>query len=105
MGVWGKMKTVDKSETERLRALEAQRTLQLLAEHVKVDKDFQPTESMSTKRVHVFAAGADWEFLVNGPKFYDTRAHLGGGGAIDLVMHLWKVPFRQAIVMLREAGA
>jgi hypothetical protein len=54
---------------------------------------------------HVGAGGADWEILVDGARFYDTRAGKGGGGAVDLVMHLWRVPFKQAVKMLREAGA
>lgn len=81
------------------------RTLGLLAEYVCVDPDFKPTKSHATRRVHVSAAGAEWEFLVNGPKFYDTRAGAGGGGAIDLVMYVWGVPFKTAIAMLRRAGA
>jgi hypothetical protein len=32
--------------------------------------------------------GAAWELLVTGPKWFDTRAGKGGGGGIDLVMHL-----------------
>lgn len=81
------------------------RTLALLAEHVSIDRDFKPTKSHATRRVHVSAAGAEWELLVNGPKFYDTRACAGGGGAIDLVMYLWRVPFKTAVAMLRRAGA
>ena len=37
-------------------------------------------------------------------KFYDTRAQKGGGGAVDLVIHLWRVPFKKAVTTLREAG-
>jgi hypothetical protein len=85
--------------------LDALRTLGLLAEHVCVDRDFKPTRSYATRRIHVSAAGAEWELLVNGPKFYDTRAGAGGGGAIDLVMYLWCVPFKMAVAMLRRAGA
>jgi hypothetical protein len=96
---------VDNSELTRLRGLEALRTLGLLAEYVCVDRDFKPTKSHGTSRVHVSAAGVVWEFLVNGPKFYDTRSGAGGGGAIDLVMYVWGVPFKKAVAMLRRAGA
>jgi hypothetical protein len=85
--------------------LEALHTLGLLADHVSIDRDFRPTRSHATRRVHVSAAGAEWELLLNGPKFYDTRASTGGGGAIDLVMYLWGVPFKTAVAMLRRSGA
>ena len=72
--------------------------------YVKVDQDYLPTTAKTTQRVHVNAAGKDWELLVDGPKFYDTRAKVGGGGAVDLVMHLWGLPFKKAVCMLAEAG-
>lgn len=97
------MRVVDNFDIARWRGLEALAALRLLAEHVKVDRDFKPTRAACTQRVHVSAAGADWELLVDGPKFFDTRARTGGGGAVDLVMYLWRVPFRQATAMLREA--
>ncbi len=89
----------------RWRSLDALQALRILADYVKGDMTFKPTHSSTTQRVHATAAGADWELLVDGPKFYDMRARQGGGGAIDLVMHLWKVPFRKAVRMLSEAGA
>ena len=84
--------------------MSASQVLQLLAAHVKEDRDFRPVNALSTRRVHVSAAGTEWELLIDGPKFYDTRARAGGGGAVDLVMHIWKVPFRRAVTMLRNAG-
>lgn len=105
MGVWGKMAPVDNLELERLRQLDALDVLRLLGGHVKVDRDFKPTRSVATRRVHVSVAGADWELLLNGSRFYDTHSRSGGGGAIDLAMHLWRVPFKRAIAMLQEVGA
>ena len=93
------------SDLNRWRTLDAHEALQLLADHVKEDVTFRPTHSQSTRRVHLTAAGADWELLVDGPKFYDTRAQRGGGGALDLVMHLWRVPFKKAVVRLQRVGA
>ena len=97
------MVPVDNSELQRFRGLRALEVLDRLATHVKLDGDFVPRQATSTRRVHVNAAGADWELLVDGPKFFDTRASKGGGGAIDLVMHLWRVPFKKAVAMLRDA--
>jgi len=98
------MAPVDNSELERLRGLSALPVLDRMATHVKLDRNFTPREAASTRRIHVNAAGADWELLVDGPRFYDTRARIGGGGAVDLVMHLWRVPFKKAVAMLRAAG-
>ena len=40
---------------------------------------------------------------VRGMRFFAWRAHKGGGGAIDLVMHLRGVGFKGALAWLREA--
>ena len=95
---------VARPELVRWRSLDAFQALCVLADYVKEDISFKPTHSPSTRRVHATAAGADWELLVDGPKFYDTRAQTGGGGAIDLAIHLWRVPFKKAALMLRQAG-
>ncbi|WP_255208805.1 hypothetical protein [Paraburkholderia youngii] len=50
------------------------------------------------------AGDREFELLLRGPKFYDTRAKRGGGGAIDLIMHLHRVGFIQAVNLLQEAG-
>jgi hypothetical protein len=76
-----------------------------MADHAKLDRDFVPRRAKGTQRVHISAASADWELLVDGPRFFDTRAEKGGGGAVDLVIHLWRVPFKKAVQMLRDAGA
>ena len=99
------MRSVDNSELCRLRGLAALDVLRLMAHHTKLDRDFVPRCATGTRRVHVSAAGNEWELLVDGPRFFDTRSEQGGGGAVDLVMHVWRVPFRKAVQMLRESGA
>lgn len=79
--------------------------LLVMGAYVKVDCDYVPTKSKTTQRVHVHVAGSDWELLLDGPRFYDTRAKVGGGGAIDLVMYLWQVSFQRAVKMLDKVGA
>ena len=93
------------AELARWRCLDALQALRLLADYVKEDPTYKPTHAISARRVHATAAGADWELLVDGPKFYDTRAKTGGGGAIDLVIHVWQVPFKKAVMRLRKAAA
>jgi len=106
MGVPGEgMRSVDNAELERLRRLAALDVLSLMAEHMKLDRDFTPVRAADTPRVHFTAAGSDWELLVDGASFFDTQEQAGGASAVDLVMHLRRVPFKQAVKMLREAGA
>ena len=65
------------------------------------DPDFVPEKDKRTIRLFVCTpAGASWEVLVTGSKWYDTRACKGGGGGIDLVMHLLRVDFVQAVKLL-----
>ena len=40
---------------------------------------------------------------VNGARFFDWHAHAGGGGAIDLVMHLRGASFKEAVAWLQHA--
>ena len=97
------MTPVDILELQRLRELHALEALECLGAYVKFDRDFTPMGASSTRRVHVNIGGRDLELLIDGPKFYDTRAKKGGGGAIDLVMYLWGVRFKEAFAMLQEA--
>ena len=96
---------VDNSKLDQLRSVPVFTCLKAMGAFVKVDPDYVPTRARTTQRVHVSVAGHDWELLIDGLKFYDTRAKTGGGGAVDLVMHLWGVSFKKAIRMLTEAHA
>jgi Plasmid recombination enzyme len=46
--------------------------------------------------------GQGYELNLNDNKFYDWRSLKGGGGAIDLVMHVQQCDFKHAIVWLRD---
>jgi hypothetical protein len=57
------------------------------------------------KTVRLFLSspsGSAWEILVTNLKWYDVRAGKGGGGGIDLVMHLFGVDFVPAVTLLLE---
>ena len=94
------MKPVDKSSLARWRTIDAATCLVALADFAKVDPSFAPRKDMHSTRWHANANGQDFELLCTGPKFWDTRALRGGGGAVDLAMHLFGVDFKQAIAML-----
>jgi hypothetical protein len=93
--------TVDNSELARWRALPALDVLKVLADHIKEDPDFIPLTRHNASRWHVNVAGRDYEFLCEGPKFYDTRQKRGGGGAIDLAMYVYGLDFKAAVGRLK----
>jgi len=72
-----------------------------ICEHAKRDPTYTPDKDPKTQRWHVNASGQDFELLLTGQKYWDTRARVGGGGAIDLVMHLTAANFRAAVRKLR----
>jgi hypothetical protein len=95
---------VDNSTLEHWRGLDCLVVLGELADHLKQDKTFVPRDCPQATRWHVVAASLDFELLCTGPRFFDTRAGHGGGGAIDLVMHLFRVDFIHAVALLRGKG-
>ena len=81
----------------RLRALPAESALPRLALELKVDGTYLPIKDPGSRRWQVRTARGDFEILTTGPKWYDTRARKGGGGAIDLTMHLLGFGFVAAV--------
>lgn len=97
--------TVDKSTLNRWCCLLVLTCLQALGAYLRGDRDNVSTTAKNTQPAHVGVAGYDWELFINGLKFYETRAKIGGGGVVDLVMYLWGVPFKGAVRMVIEARA
>jgi hypothetical protein len=93
---------VDNSELQRWRQLDSEDLLSLLCTHAKRDSSFEPRARPQTTRWHCNVDGTEYELLCHGPKFYDTRAKRGGGGAVDLVMHLRQLDFSPTVRLLRE---
>ena len=84
--------------------MDAAVALAALSDYCKQNSSFVPRISQLTTRWHAHVAGYDVEVLCTGPKFFDTRAKKGGGGALDLTMHLAKLDFKQAVALLRAKG-
>jgi len=76
-----------------------------LATHIKADSTFVPFKDARTQRWHVHTERGDFEILTTGSKWYDTRARRGGGGAIDLAMHLCDLSFVDAVRRLATINA
>lgn len=88
---------------ESVRVLSVNEALDRLALYWKRDPDFVPVKDKVTVRLNVSPpGGGSVELLVTGQKWYDTRAGRGGGGAIDLVMHLLRVDFVTAVKTLGD---
>lgn len=81
----------------RLRELPAEDAVKLLALHVKADPSYLPLKSNKSRRWHLRTTRGEFEILTTGLKWYDTRAQRGGGGAIDLAMHVLGLSFVDAV--------
>ena len=71
--------------------------LALLATHLKADPTYVPVKATHSRRWQVCTARGEFEILTTGPKWYDTRVRRGGGGAIDLAMHVLGLSFVDAV--------
>jgi hypothetical protein len=69
---------------------------------LKADTSFFPVKDSSSRRWHARTPCGEFEILTTGSKWYDTRAKRGGGGAVDLVMHLCELPFVDAVKYLMQ---
>jgi hypothetical protein len=92
---------IDGAVLSRWRSLDAATAVAVIADHAKQDRTFKPVKDATTSRWHVTVNGNEFELLLTGPKFWDTRARAGGGGAIDLTMHLGGTDFKGAVRRLQ----
>jgi hypothetical protein len=83
--------------------MRSEEALTAIALIVKPDVTFIPAKDPRTCRWHVHTERGDYEILTTGAKWYDTRARIGGGGAIDLTMHVLCLPFIDAVKRLSTA--
>lgn len=89
---------------ERLRNLDCTRVLDVLDGHFKRDPSFVPVKNENTQRWHCSTVRGDFELLITGTKWFDTRQRRGGGGAIDLVIVLTGCSFVDAVHLLVDRG-
>ncbi|MGV4008816.1 hypothetical protein ACV8SI_25645 [Citrobacter freundii] len=87
---------------DQFRAMPVPAALDALGVYWKRDPDFVPVKDKMTVRLNVSLGGGVVELLATGPKWYDTRAEKGGGGAVDLAMHLLRLDFVNAVKRLQS---
>ena len=97
-------RSFDQKRLARLRDVPLQLALESLGLYVAVDRDFVPIKDSRTLRWVVTVEYGNVELLVTDLKWFDTREGKGGGGAIDLAMHLLRIDFVQAVKRLGAAG-
>lgn len=97
-------RTFDDEDLARLRAVPLERAVQLLDLELRRDRHFAPVKDAGTERWHVSVGGGVYELLVTGTKWFDARVSKGGGGAVDLTMHLLGLDFVAAVKRLKAAG-
>jgi hypothetical protein len=98
-------KSFDDADLDRLRDVSIPDALTRLGLYWKADPDFQPTKNSNTQRLYVSVGSRVVELLVTDIKWYDARADEGGGGGIDLAMHLLRLDFVQAVKALMTVVA
>ena len=95
---------VDNSVLSHWRELAAVDVLTSLADYAKRDVSYVAVKSPLSSRWHARFGSHEFELLLTGPKFWDTQARKGGGGAVDLAMHLARVKFSEAVRLLESHG-
>lgn len=88
----------------KARAVSLEDALDRLGFYVSRDSAFQPRVNKRTVSLFVSDDSDVRELIVTGEKWFDKRENVGGGGAIDLAMHLKGLSFPQAVRALTEAA-
>jgi hypothetical protein len=86
----------------RFREMSSEYALMMLAIDVRADPTYVPHKAPRSRRWHARTSRGEFEILTTGPKWYDTRAKKGGGGAIDLAIHVLGLSFVDAVKLLTE---
>ena len=90
-------------ELKRLREVPLLKALDALELHYQHDPDYKPRKSQESIRVIVSVKDLVYTLQITGMRWYDMHSKDGGGGAIDLTMHLMKCDFFQAAKLLQKS--
>lgn len=95
---------MEKSTLARWRGVDCVVVVEALATYAKRDVTYVPHKSNDSSRWHVRFEEREFELLFTRNRFWDLRSRVGGGGAVDLVMHLTGESFKSAVQRLTERG-
>lgn len=94
------MRKFAQDQIAKARAVPLLDALEALGYYVSKDTAFEPRKTKRTISVFVSNDADVRELIITGEKWYDKREQIGGGGAIDLVMHLRQISFSRAVRLL-----
>jgi hypothetical protein len=84
-----------------IRALPLDLVLHFYCESARLDTGYKAIDSRSQRWYIRADDGHLNELIFTGSKWFDVRRNKGGGGAIDLYMHLLGSTFQDAVAELR----
>ena len=90
----------DEAILTQLREIPASEALGWLAIRMKADRSYVPVKTDRSQRWHALTTRGEFELVTTGCRWYDTRRRCGGGGAIDLAMHVLSLSFVDAVKQL-----
>lgn len=99
----------DPSDISRARSVPLLKVLSYVSDYVKEDPNYTPrTPSAGSRRFQVNCHKRDFRLILTGEKWLDELAdrgakRRGGGGGVDLVMHLTGMNFVQAVKTCLDA--
>lgn len=93
---------INNRQLARWKNLDTVLVLAAVADHAKRDDSYLTRKHCASSRWHVSADGNDYELIVTGTKFWGAHARRGGGGALDVVMHLLPLDFKKASRQLED---
>ena len=90
-------------ELKRLREVPLLKALDALELHYQHDPGYKPRKSQESMRVIVSVNDLVYTLQITGMRLYDMYSKEGGGGAIDLTMHLMQCEFLEAAKLLQKS--
>lgn len=94
-------KRFNPADLNRIRALPLEKVFQVLGLYYSEDFSYKPVNGKS-QRFNVSVNYEVFELIVTNDKWFDTRSGVGGGGSIDLTMHLFSCSFTEAVKTLQD---
>lgn len=87
---------------DKLRKISLEEVAEALSYYCKVDTRFVPIKDKKTKLYNIVTPRGEFHIIVTGEKWFDEQRKVGGGGAIDLIMHITKFDFVRSVKVLND---